>query len=185
MKWLEWPLMVADRITAITVGLMLVIITLVLFVNATGRYFADIAIVGGEELARCLMVWMTFLGSYLLVRTQAHIAIDILSSSLEGRARRMLTVALCALGVVVTLYFAVLGYDLTVRIFSSGQRMSSLPLARGWFYLPVPIGMALMMLAFLQRLCATVTGLAQPKPSDFILDEREASAGAAKKLENS
>mgnify|MGYP003132833088 FL=1 len=90
MRWLEFPLRLTDKLTAWMLGLMLVAITLILFVNAMARYFAGIAIVGGEELARCLMVWMTFLGSYLLVRTQAHIAIDVLAIMLKPATRKIL-----------------------------------------------------------------------------------------------
>lgn len=174
MTWLEWPLRIIDRIAAFALGVMLVTITLVLFVNATARYFASFAIVGGEELARCLMVWMTFLGSYLLVRTQGHIAIDLFSNYLKETGRKALTIAVCILGIVMCLYFFKQGFDLTARIWSSGQRMSSLPLPRGLFYLAVPVGMGLMSVAFLQTLIATLTGIAQPKVADFTLKSVEA-----------
>lgn len=173
MRWLEFPLRLTDKLAALMLGLMLVAITLILFVNAMARYFAGIAIVGGEELARCLMVWMTFLGSYLLVRTQAHIAIDVLAILLKPATRKILVLVICCLGIVITAYFFMLGYELTVRIFSSGQRMSSVPLPRGWFYLSIPVGMGLMCVAFLQTLLATITGLAQPKVSDFSLPDVE------------
>ena len=171
MRSLEWPLKLADRLSAWLLGIMLVAITLILFVNAIARYFAGIAIVGGEELARCLMVWMTFLGSYLLVRTQAHISIDIVALALKPAHRKILLIVVCSLGAIVAAYFFALGYELTIRIFSSGQRMSSVPLARGWFYLSVPVGMGLMCLAFVQTVLATLTGLHQPKVSDFSLPE--------------
>ena len=56
---------------------------------------------------------------------------------------------------------------MTHRIFSSGQRMSSLPLARGWFYLPLPIGFGLMSISFLQMMLVDWTGLRTPELSDF------------------
>jgi len=171
MRWLERPLWLTDRVAAASIGLMLAAITLILFVNAMARYFVGIAIVGGEELARCLMVWMTFLGSYLLVRTQGHIAIDVVSVMLPERPRKILVVLVYLLGLAISLYFLWLGYGLTERIFASGQRMSSLPLARGWFYLAVPVGMGLMAVAFLQAIVATFSGLSQPKIADFSLSE--------------
>ncbi len=172
MRWLEVALRQTDKTAAFVLGLMLVVITLILFINAMARYFVGIAIVGGEELARCLMVWMTFLGSYLLVRTQGHIAIDVLSLVLGPQVQNTLKILISVLGVVISAYFFWLGLELTTRIFGSGQRMSSLPLARGWFYLAVPVGMGLMSVAFVQTLAATLTGLKQPVIADFSLPQQ-------------
>lgn len=167
MEWIERPLRVVDHITAWAIGLMLGVITLVLFTNAVARYFAGVTIIGGEELARCLMVWMTFLGAYLLVRTRNHVAIDLLAKALSGRWATGLNTVIALVGAVTCAYVAYLGWGLSDRIFSTGQRMSSLPLARGWFYLPVPIGFGLMSLAFVQMLVASWTGVAHPNAADF------------------
>lgn len=167
MNWIERPLRVVDHITAWAIGLMLLVITLVLFTNAMARYFAGFTIIGGEELARCLMVWMTFLGAYLLVRVRGHVAIDLLSKALTGRWAAALNTVIALVGVITCAYVAYLGWIFADRIFSSGQRMSSLPFARGWFALPVPVGFGLMTLAFAQMLIASWTGVAHPTARDF------------------
>lgn len=167
MKSLERLLRLFDAAAAGLVGLMLAVITLVLFVNAVARYFANFTIIGGDEFARCLMVWMTFLGSYLLVRVQGHVTIDLLAKALTGRLRTALNVIIALIGLVVCLYVAKLGYDITERVHSSGQRMSSLPFARAWFYLPVPIGFGLMAIAFAQIIFASFSGLRLRALADF------------------
>ncbi len=167
MNSLEWPLGLIDRLVAALLAVMLIAITFVLFTNATARYFAGIAITGGAEGARCLMIWMTFLGSYLLVRVGGHVVIDLFGNFLPPAPRRILQSAIAILGACVFAYVAWLGFDLTTRIFATGQKMSSLPLARAWFYLPIPIGFGLMTLASIQMLLATWTGIAQPKAEDF------------------
>lgn len=167
MKSLERLLRLFDAVAAGLVGLMLVVITLVLFANAVARYFANFTIIGGDEFARCLMVWMTFLGAYLLVRVQGHVTIDLLAKTLTGRLRSALHVTIALIGLVTCAYVAKLGYDITERVFLSGQRMSSLPFARAWFYLPVPIGFGLMALAFFQIIVASHTGLPPRNLSEF------------------
>lgn len=167
MLYLERPLWVVDRIAAAVIGFMLLVITMVLFSNAVARYFAGFTVIGGEELARCLMVWMTFLGSYLLVRTRSHVSIDLLSKALNARTSKILTSIIAVVGIAVCGYVTILGYEMTQRIFLSGQRMSSLPLARGWFYLPVPLGFGLMAISFLQMMLVEWSGLRTPKLSDF------------------
>lgn len=167
MKSLERLLRLFDAVAAGLVGLMLVVITLVLFANAVARYFANFTIIGGDEFARCLMIWMTFLGSYLLVRVQGHVTIDLLAKALTSRLQVILNVVISLIGLVICAFVAKLGYDITNHVYSSGQRMSSLPLARAWFYLPVPIGFGLMALAFVQIIIASYTGLPLRKIADF------------------
>jgi len=141
-------------------GMSLWTMTLVLFVGSLARYVADVAFIGGAELARYLMVWLTFLGSYLLVRMQRHIAVDLLANALSPCARRALDIAIGVVGAGLLGYVAWLGGQLTALIFHSGQMMSSLPIQRGWIYLAVPVGCGLMAGAYaFQVLALLFSGL--------------------------
>src|SRR5690554_2735607 len=98
MRILGRLLLGVDQITSWAAGLALVTITLVLFFNSMTRYFANVAVVGGEELARYLMVWLTFLGGYLLVRVQRHITVEVLATWLPDRASRVLDIVIGIVG---------------------------------------------------------------------------------------
>jgi TRAP-type C4-dicarboxylate transport system permease small subunit len=59
-------------------GLALLGATLTIFFNASGRYLIGWSFLGGEELARLLTVWITFVGTFVLVRQEGHVNIDLL-----------------------------------------------------------------------------------------------------------
>ncbi len=156
-----------DGLVSSLAGIALWVMTLVLFIGSLARYFADFAFVGGAELARYLMVWLTFLGSYLLVRVQRHISVDLLSKAVGVRAKRALDIAISIAGALLLGYIAWLGWNLTSLIFNTGQMMSSLPIQRGWIYLSVPVGCGLMSLAYVFQLLVLIFGGDLPKAEDF------------------
>ena len=148
-------------------GIALWGMTLVLFVGSLASYFAGLSFVGGAELAQYLMVWLAFLGSYLLVRVQRHITVDLLAASLPSQARRMLDIIVGVLGAVSLGYIAWLGGQLTVRIFNTGQVMSSLPILRGYLYLALPVGCGLMSVAYVFQVLALLFGGRLPRAEDY------------------
>lgn len=149
------------------VGIALWSMTLVLFIGSLSRYFADVAFVGGAELARYLMVWLTFLGSYLLVRVQRHITVDLLLNAVAPTMRHRMMLIISLVGAVLTGYLAFLGWRLTSLIFGTGQVMSSLPILRGWIYLAIPVGCGLMSAAYVFDFLARLCGVPLPRPEDF------------------
>lgn len=163
-----------DRVVGWAAGLCLLTITGVLFVNSMARYFAGIAIIGGEEFARFLMVWLTFLGSYLLVRIQRHVTVDILPQVLPETGVRVLTVAVGVVGAVTMGYIAVIGWDLATFIYGTGQIMSSLPIRRGWIYFAIPVGTGLMAIAYAMQVLLALTRQPLPRSEDFGIESPEA-----------
>lgn len=160
-------------------GLSLIMITLILFTNSMARYFFGFAIIGGEELARYLMVWLTFLGSYLLVRVQRHVAVDVLGRLVSESVSRKLDIGVGILGAVTLGYITWFGWDLASFIMNTGQMMSSLPIQRGWIYMSIPVGCGLMTLAYVAQVLLRLAGEPLPKPSRFGLagDDTAPSGG--------
>ena len=131
------------------VGGALLLMTAVLFFNSLGRAFLHESFVGGPALGRLLAIWLCFLGSYLLVRTNGHVVIDIMSRAVSDRAYRRLSVVTGTIGAVTMGYVGWLGYLFTARRFAYGQMDPMLEVPTGVFYLPLPIGGFLMAAAFL------------------------------------
>jgi TRAP-type C4-dicarboxylate transport system permease small subunit len=167
IRWINTLLSVLDRVIGWSAGICLLIITGVLFVNSMARYFAGIAFIGGEELARLLMVWLTFLGSYLLVRIQGHVTVDILPQVMPPLGLRILIIAVGLVGAVTMVWVARIGWDLAIFIMSTDQMMSSLPIRRGWLYFSIPIGTGLMAVAYAMQVLLALTNQPFPRSEDF------------------
>lgn len=140
---------VVDVIVKWFVGGALLLMTAVLFFNSLGRAFLHESFVGGPALGRLLAIWLCFLGSYLLVRTNGHVVIDIMSRAVSDRAYRRLSVVTGTIGAATMGYVGWLGYVFTAKRFAFGQMDPMLEIPTGFFYLPIPIGGFLMAAAFL------------------------------------
>lgn len=164
---LETAFGVVDVIVKWIVGGALLLMTAVLFVNAIGRTFLSMSFVGGPALGRLLVIWLCFLGAYLLVRTGGHVAVDIVSRAVSDRGYRWLTLVIGLVGAVTMGYVGWLGYLFTARRFAFGQIEPMLEVPTGLFYLPIPIGGFLMSAAFLMVVVKAVAGtLERPSLSD-------------------
>jgi TRAP-type C4-dicarboxylate transport system permease small subunit len=128
----------------------LLAMTVVLFLNSIGRSFLNVSFVGGPALGRLLIIWLTFLGGYLAVRSGSHITVDILQRLLPVRAVRRMPIPVGLFGAATTGYITWLSAMFTWTRFSAGQIDPMLEIPSGFFYLPVPIGGLLMTMAFLQ-----------------------------------
>lgn len=145
---LDGALGLVDRLARLVAGLSLLTVTFVLFANSFGRYFFNISFVGGEELARILTIWLTFIGAYLVARVNRHVTIDIALRLVSERNYRRLLFVVSTITAVTVAYVAYLGVDLAWRVHTAGQVSAVLPLKRAWFYYPLPLGFGLMALAF-------------------------------------
>lgn len=129
-------------------GLALLCVTLTIFINASGRYLTGWSFLGGEELARLLTVWITFVGGFALVRREGHVNIDLLLGAVPPKVQRIMRGLSGAVGMAVMAYVAWTSYQLSAFSFGTGQMGTTLPVPRGLFFLPVFVGAVLMFVAF-------------------------------------
>ncbi len=144
------------------VGGALLLMTAVLFFNSVGRTLFNLSFVGGPALGRLLVIWLCFLGAYLLVRTNGHVAIDLLARSVSARVYRWLSVVINLIGGATMAYVGWLGYVFTAKRFAFGQMDPLLEVPTGLFYLPLPIGGMLMAVAFLFAAVKALAGAVEP-----------------------
>lgn len=169
LKIVEAILGVFDRLARWGAGIALLIMTAVLFGNSLARFLFNVSFVGGEELARILVIWLTFLAAYLVVRANAHVAIDILLRLVNETAYRVITAMVGVLGAATTGYIAWFAIDLCQRIWAGGQMSSVLPVLKVVFYLPLPIGFGLMSVAFLLNAVYAIQGTLK-RPEDLTIN---------------
>lgn len=100
-----------------------------------------------EELARFLLIWLSFFGASYAAGHRLHLAIDLLPMSLTGRRRAGLDAAIQL--VVILFSAAVLVYGgsrLSYIIGSLGQTSAALQVKLGYLYLAIPLNGLLIIL---------------------------------------
>lgn len=172
---IEAALGVIDMVVRWIVGGALLLMTAVLFANSIGRTFLNFSFIGGPALGRLLVIWLCFLGAYLLVRVNGHVAVDLMARAVSDRAYRWLVMVIGLIGGVTMGYVGWLGYVFTAKRFAFGQMDPMLEVPTGFFYLPIPIGGFLMAVAFLFVAFKAALGIVERPtlPDPTVADEAE------------
>ncbi|RJF96620.1 TRAP transporter small permease [Noviherbaspirillum cavernae] len=151
---------------------LLAAMSVIVFANVVMRYVTDASIPWSEEVSRHMMIWLTFLGSGLVLRSGGHIAIDNLQDALAPRYARVLRGIVLLLMVAflsLLLYFGCIYVSRTMV-----QTTAATEIPFGYIYLAMPLGCALMLVH--------LALIARPwlKSREFIADEDfDATASAS------
>ncbi|HEU5176787.1 MAG TPA: TRAP transporter small permease [Burkholderiales bacterium] len=127
--------------------LLLAAMALLVFANVISRYLLNFSWIWIEELTRYMMVWVGFLGSGLVLRLGAHIAVDVLQEALPRRAAQALR-ALIVLALGAT-FAAMTWLGVRYAHFAWEQETPAMNWSTGAIYLAIPIGSALMLVHLL------------------------------------
>lgn len=141
---LEAGLIVANRWAVIV---LMAAMAVLVFANVVSRYVFNHSFIWVEEATRYMMVWIGFIGSGLVLRYGAHIAVEALQDAIPTRAaqvmRGLVVIVLAATFIAMTW----LGFQY-VR-FAWDQETPVFNWNFGLVYLAIPIGSALMLVHLL------------------------------------
>ena len=115
---------------------------LMVFANVALRFFTDHSILWVEEVSRYLMIWLTFLGSGIVLRYGAHIGIDTLQERFPRQAPFVRAIVFVLL---LAFFVAMVWLGLRYAILTWGQTTPVMQIPIGAVYLAMPVGFALMI----------------------------------------
>lgn len=119
-----------------------------------------------EELARFLLVWVSFLGGAIAYLDDKHLGVDILVTGFDSGARRVSRVITHALVFAFSLVVLGIGGSMLVQArWESGQILPALGISKAWFYLAVPVSGFLISLFALGNVVAHLVGGEETAPS--------------------
>lgn len=124
--------------------LMLSAMTLIVGTNVALRYLTAHSLPWADEAARYLMIWMTFSGAGLVLRTGGHVAITNLQDALPCLGQKILRAAL-TLGLLLFFCFMVyVGIQYAQRM--QYQVTPAMRIPYLYVYAAMPIGFSLLIL---------------------------------------
>ncbi|HBW36669.1 TRAP transporter small permease [Desulfosporosinus sp. BICA1-9] len=126
-------------------NLLLIIMTLAVFAQVISRFLLEHPLAWSEELARYLMIWITFLGASLAIEKKAHPMIEIFAGFLPGRTRQVVQVIALLVSSVFYSLLIYFGSQFAVRSF--GQLTPAMGLPIGYVYLIIPISGVLLLIS--------------------------------------
>jgi TRAP-type transport system small permease protein len=126
--------------------LTLAVMAVIIFANVLLRYLTSQSIEWAEEVARHLMIWLTFIGCGPVLRYGGHIAVENLQDSMPKAAAIALRAGIALLLAAFFIFMVWFGFDYMDR--TQFQLTPATQISFQWIYLALPLG-ALMSLIHL------------------------------------
>jgi TRAP-type C4-dicarboxylate transport system permease small subunit len=143
LKRLERVFLATNRWALI---LILAAMSVIIFANVVLRYTTSESIYWAEEVARHLMIWMTFLGAGPVLRYGGHIAIENLQDSLPRRYGILLRGLVAAL--LYAFFVFMIWYGVIYMERAQFQITASTQISFSWIYAAMPVGGVLLIIHF-------------------------------------
>jgi TRAP-type C4-dicarboxylate transport system permease small subunit len=119
----------------------LAVMSVIVFANVVLRYTTGDSILWSEEVARYLMIWLTYLGIGPVLRLGGHMAIDSLQVGLGEPRAKILRALIVALMLGFSLVLVLVGIDFVDR--TSIQSTPVTDISFSFIAAAIPVGFAL------------------------------------------
>lgn len=120
------------RLLKIIIVACLAAMVVMVFSNVVMRYAFNSGLPVSEELSRWCFVWLTFLGSILVLHERAHLGVDIVIQALRPMARKVCLIIATLLMIYATWLILVGSVDQT-RL-NMGATAPATGLSQAWFF---------------------------------------------------
>jgi C4-dicarboxylate transporter DctQ subunit len=140
----------ADRLEEAFMIVALAFMTLLTFVQVVLRYVFGTGFVWSLEVTSYVFAWLVLIGMSYGVRTDAHIAVDLLTSRLSPRLARIVALVALACGLAYCALM-IFGSSLFIdRLMTLGNNARDIPLPRWLLTGIMPIAFAMLALRLVQ-----------------------------------
>lgn len=142
---------VLDMIQAVFCVALFAAIVIFGTMQVFGRFVLNNSPTWTEELIRYCAIWLTFVGSAMTARHDGHVSVDILQEYVRSAKARAVIYTLARLLCVVFFIICMpAGLELAER--SVNSYGASVHVSFKYIYISIPIGAALISLAYLTRI---------------------------------
>lgn len=111
--------------------------TLIVIIQVFFRYVLNHSLFWSEELARYLLIWLTFLGASVAYYRRMHPGIDLLYIRFSPRVKRQARLAVH--GVSLSLFFVMIWYGCQFAYFVRLQTTPALDLPKWIIFSAIPV----------------------------------------------
>jgi C4-dicarboxylate transporter DctQ subunit len=177
---------IINRFEESVIALLLAGMTLVTFSQVVARYLFNSGAVWALELTTYLFAWLVLFGMSYGVKVGAHLGVDAFVKLFSKRSQRIFTLiaALCCIAYAVILLVG--AWEYVGKVYRIGIEAEDLPIPRWIPYSMLPIGLALLLLRFLEATYLILIGKretlsASHEVEDAVKEARETALHDASK----
>lgn len=123
---------------------ILAVMSIIVFANVVLRYTTNVSLEWAEEVARHLMIWLTFIGCGPVLRYGGHIAVENLQDSVPRPVAIAMRVFIALL--ITGLFVFLTWYGLEYMDRTQYQRTAATQISIAIIYAGLPIGAAMTLI---------------------------------------
>lgn len=126
------------------------------------RYVMQAGLTWTEEVARMILVWTVMLGASVAMERKEHYMITVVSARFRGAFRTWVLVITNVLGLAFLV--ALVHYGSLYMAANMKVTFVATGISRGWVYLALPVGAAVMACSLLSHSIEALAGRDVPRP---------------------
>jgi len=140
----------SERIVQYTLVGMVGVMTVIIIIQVFMRYLFLYSLSWSEEVARYLMIWVSFLGASLALKYGFHIGVEFVINRIPEKMRGWVNL-IAKIGILIFLiYFTIGGFRLSWAV--RDQDSPALLFSMAYAYLSAPVGGLFMIIQLLNLL---------------------------------
>jgi TRAP-type C4-dicarboxylate transport system permease small subunit len=143
---------------------LIAIMTLIILIQVFFRYVLNAAPSWSEEVARSMMVWMTFAVAPIAYRTGGNVALDTLYFMLKGRLRTLMALLINTMIVIFIVVFFFESLEFVQR--GTFVKATTVPIQMVYVYAILPVGLFAMFAVGVELLLKCLLQLIDPSAGD-------------------
>ena len=141
---------ISEKVVQVTLVGMVAIMTVIIIIQVFMRYLFLFSLSWSEEVARYLMIWVSFLGASLALKYGFHIGVEFVINRIPEKMREWVNL-IAKIGILIFLiYFTIGGFRVSWAV--RDQDSPALLFSMAYAYLSAPVGGLFMIIQLLNLL---------------------------------
>jgi TRAP-type C4-dicarboxylate transport system permease small subunit len=141
---------ISEKVVQVTLVGMVAIMTVIIIIQVFMRYLFLFSLSWSEEVARYLMIWVSFLGASLALKYGFHIGVEFIMNRIPEKIRGWVHLV-AKIGILIFLiYFTIGGFQVSWAV--RDQDSPALLFSMAYAYLAAPVGGLFMIIQLLNLL---------------------------------
>lgn len=152
INWYGKTMDMLYKLIRIVVAAALVVMVAVTAMEVVRRYVFGLSFIWAEELVRFLLVATTFIGGAAAYRAGGMAYLDLVTSRLNPKTQRVLSILTNIVVVAFCCYLAAQGYHYSFTPQIALMKSTGLKLQMSVIYLTIPIGITMLILFAVEKI---------------------------------
>lgn len=156
MKAFEKFCAILDKIASIITVALMVFLTVLIACAVFSRFVFNNPIAWQYETTLVCLSWVVFIGMSVTFRMDEHMRLTFVSNAMSPKMRN---IWLALMDLIVVLFLAYAGYQ-SIGVIKNAMPTiyQTIPVSRGWFYMPFPFGCFVSICHIINTNCKRLTG---------------------------